>query len=390
MPWYRTGTVAITSGQTTVTGTGTNFSLNARVGDAFQGPDGRWYEVANIASATVLSILPAYLGTTVTAGSYGLAPMQGYVKDLADRVRQMVDGWGTALASLGTASTGTLTTSTTDSTVGRVMRIGDLGFTGTAVSLPITDLNSVTSPGRYAFGNGVTNGPATGVAYYVDVLRHGSLVTQIAYGMTAGFVGKMYTRLYSTSWSIWSEKLSVGDCGVGGYAVTVLSSAINDIRASGWYYCNNSSGANLPISSNGYLTVIAQGSLYVKQEFTQVTTGRSWYRLLLNGTWSAWVETTPFGVNQTWGLVTRVVGTTYTNDTGRTITFHFAAQASAASQFFTISVSGSGGNGVAYSPMSFAVGALISATIAIPPGATYSLSTNTGNLNTGPVAVELR
>lgn len=102
MPWYRSGTVSITVGQTTVTGTSTDFALNARVGDAFQGPDGRWYEVANIASATVLSILPAYQGPTVAAGSYGLAPMQGYVKESADRLRQLVEQFGGTLSLLGT------------------------------------------------------------------------------------------------------------------------------------------------------------------------------------------------------------------------------------------------------------------------------------------------
>ncbi|MFV3402886.1 tail fiber domain-containing protein [Pseudomonas sp. NY15463] len=94
MPWYRQGAVAITAGQTTVVGAGVDFALNSRVGDAFQGPDGRWYEVANIASSTVLSILPAYQGATVTAGAYGLAPMQGYVKESADRLRQLVDQFG--------------------------------------------------------------------------------------------------------------------------------------------------------------------------------------------------------------------------------------------------------------------------------------------------------
>ncbi|MFV2950298.1 phage tail protein, partial [Pseudomonas japonica] len=77
MPWYRAGTVTATAGQTTITGAGTSFAANARVGDALQGPDGRWYEVTNIASATVMSILPAYQGATVAGGSYGLAPMQG-------------------------------------------------------------------------------------------------------------------------------------------------------------------------------------------------------------------------------------------------------------------------------------------------------------------------
>lgn len=99
MPWLRTGTVACTLNSTTVTGTGTGFVANARVGDAFLGPDGRWYEVANIASDTALSILPAYLGATVSAGAYALAPMQGYVKDSADQLRTLVNKFGTLAAS---------------------------------------------------------------------------------------------------------------------------------------------------------------------------------------------------------------------------------------------------------------------------------------------------
>ena len=94
MSWYRSGTIAVVPGEVTVTGTGTAFSANGRVGDAFQGPDGRWYEVTNIASATVLSILPAYQGEAVSAGQYGLAPMQGYVKESADRLREITAGLG--------------------------------------------------------------------------------------------------------------------------------------------------------------------------------------------------------------------------------------------------------------------------------------------------------
>lgn len=105
MPWYRTGTVAITAGQTTVTGTGTNFSANCRVGDAFLGPDGNWYEVTNIASATVLSILPAYKGATVAGGTYAIAPVQGYTKTLADKFNDIANAWGSTLAGLGSVST---------------------------------------------------------------------------------------------------------------------------------------------------------------------------------------------------------------------------------------------------------------------------------------------
>lgn len=104
MPWYRQGTVAVTNGSVTVTGTGTLFSTNSRVGDAFQGPDGRWYEVTNIASSTVLSILPEYQGTTATGANYGLAPMQGYVKQSADELRAVVNQYGSTLALFGGAT----------------------------------------------------------------------------------------------------------------------------------------------------------------------------------------------------------------------------------------------------------------------------------------------
>lgn len=105
MPWNRTGTVAITAGQTTVTGSGTNFSANARVGDALLGPDGDWYEVTNIASATVLSILPPYKGATVSGGSYAITPIQGYDKSLRDAISSILQQWGSTLAGLGSVST---------------------------------------------------------------------------------------------------------------------------------------------------------------------------------------------------------------------------------------------------------------------------------------------
>lgn len=77
----------MTPGSNAVIGTGTAFIRNARVGDAFRGPDGEWYEVINIASDMALSIAPNYQGGAVAAGGYSLAPMQGYVKDSADALR---------------------------------------------------------------------------------------------------------------------------------------------------------------------------------------------------------------------------------------------------------------------------------------------------------------
>ncbi|WP_433739835.1 phage tail protein [Pseudomonas putida] len=102
MLWYKTGTVSVVQNSNAVIGTNTAFISNARVGDAFRGPDGAWYEVTNIASDTALAISPNYQGASNAAGIYALAPMQGYVKDSADALRSLVNQYGAKLAALGT------------------------------------------------------------------------------------------------------------------------------------------------------------------------------------------------------------------------------------------------------------------------------------------------
>lgn len=105
MPWYRAGTVSVTLNSNAVIGTGTAFVANSRVGDAFLGPDGGWYEITNIASNTALSITPNYRSATNAVGVYALTPVQGYTKDLADQARAMIQQWGATLAGLGSVST---------------------------------------------------------------------------------------------------------------------------------------------------------------------------------------------------------------------------------------------------------------------------------------------
>ncbi|WP_460061108.1 hypothetical protein [Pseudomonas sp. S2_A05] len=105
MPWYKSGTVSVTQNSNAVIGTGTAFIANSRVGDGFRGPDGRWYEVTNIASNTALSISPNYEGPTAADGLYSIVPVQGYQKDLADQVRKILNDYGGVLAVLGTTPT---------------------------------------------------------------------------------------------------------------------------------------------------------------------------------------------------------------------------------------------------------------------------------------------
>ncbi|TDJ77235.1 hypothetical protein E2H86_08620 [Pseudomonas putida] len=248
MPWYRTGTVAITAGQTTVTGTGTAFALNARVGDAFQGPDGRWYEVTNIASATVLSILPAYQGATVSGGAYGLAPMQGYVKESADRLRQLVDQFGATLSLFGGATTvASLLQNISAATRGANSDITSLSGMTTALSIAqggtgsktaagavaalgltlptasggdtTTDFNTLITPGwqpkLYQQNNPNSPGALGGAAYYyVFTVVYSSNLTQIAipYGSNAANRGRICIRsLYQGTWLEWQRCLSQYD-----------------------------------------------------------------------------------------------------------------------------------------------------------------------------------
>lgn len=96
MAWYDAGTVNVTLNSATVTGVGTQWVAGARQGEAFVGPDGRLYEVMNIASDTALTLTRPYRGATQAAQPYALAPFQGYVKELADRAAQLLSEYGTA------------------------------------------------------------------------------------------------------------------------------------------------------------------------------------------------------------------------------------------------------------------------------------------------------
>lgn len=87
MGWTTRGKVNVTLNSAVVTGVGSLFLQDGRIGDGFRGPDGRIYEVTNIATNTGLTIQPPYEGPTVNNATYYLAPFEGYVKDTADALR---------------------------------------------------------------------------------------------------------------------------------------------------------------------------------------------------------------------------------------------------------------------------------------------------------------
>jgi trimeric autotransporter adhesin len=90
MAWYNTGTIALTNGSATVTGSGTNFSVGAQIGEALYAPDGKLYEIQTINSATVITLASNYLGSTASAQGYQIIPTQSLVADLASDVTDLI------------------------------------------------------------------------------------------------------------------------------------------------------------------------------------------------------------------------------------------------------------------------------------------------------------
>lgn len=73
---YTTGTISVTNGSATVTGSGTswNTTTNAEAGEYIKLPDGKWYRITLITNNTTLTIECDYQGSTVSGQSYTISP----------------------------------------------------------------------------------------------------------------------------------------------------------------------------------------------------------------------------------------------------------------------------------------------------------------------------
>lgn len=91
MSWYRTGTIALTNGSATVTGTGTDWITGVAVGEGLLAPDGKVYEVYAIGSATSITLGSVYLGSTASGQAYAIMPSQSYIRTLAAQAATLVN-----------------------------------------------------------------------------------------------------------------------------------------------------------------------------------------------------------------------------------------------------------------------------------------------------------
>ena len=110
MAWYDTGTIAVTNGNATVTGTGTQFISGAQVGEAML-IDNVLYEIQSIVSATSITLADNYLAATQSGLTYKIVPTQSLVADLSASVTSLISDYSTIAnnAGAGKFNDGTVT-----------------------------------------------------------------------------------------------------------------------------------------------------------------------------------------------------------------------------------------------------------------------------------------
>lgn len=238
MAWYSTGTVKVTVNSATVTGTGTQWLAAARQGEAFVAPDGRLYEVLNIASDTSLTLTMPYLGASATGQRYALAPMQGYVKELADRVAALLllsqQEWAMVLKAADLQAAPNDATNGKILTVGRAFGLGSSGAGSSYDKFPSASLNDDGVPsGLYWANYAVADLPP---GFGSGLLIHRQIGTTGAQILINGSSGVMFYRgRVGSVWGTWKTSLAVNDYGLGGGTVTPPNGR-DGVNPFGWYY----------------------------------------------------------------------------------------------------------------------------------------------------------
>lgn len=277
MAWYKTGTVSVTAGSNAVIGTGTSFIKNARVGDAFRGPDGRWYEVTNAASDTALSISPDYQGPTLASGSYSLAPMQGYVKESADQLNaatKTIAGTATdmsaqvnqakASADSATASAGTATTKASEASA--------------------SSSNATTRAAAALASQNAAKTSETNAKTYADQAAASASIP-LSTPLT-GFSAANAAPIVAADTILTAFGKAQGQANLGGWAVSKQTVAdINAVSISQKFDISDAAGtANIPFRLGSTTVRFDAGSTGIVSQWGNFASSKHWQMLIFDRT----------------------------------------------------------------------------------------------------------
>lgn len=337
MPWYKSGTVSVTLNSNAIIGNGTAFILNGRVGDAFIGPDGEIYEVANIASDTALAISPPYKSPSNTSGVFAIVPIQGYVKDTADALRaasgQIADSLGGLDESVQAAA-------------------------GSA---------SAAQASENAAAQSETNSEQSAAA---------ALASKSAAEISETNAGQSAAAALSSKNAAGASETDAASSAAAALA-SKNAAAISEQNTAN----KAASGANSDITSLSGLTT----ALSITQGGTGRSDGLAWGNL--KGSLASQSDLqavldakSSLGVGQSWQDMTtsRALATTYTNTTGKPIQVSvFATGANATTTALGTTVASA--PAIFGNPAALAAGGISTGPVIIPAGSTYSVAVNVGS-----------
>jgi len=130
-------------------------------------------------------ILPGTQDVTTKAG------------DVMSFVNDDTNTWRCISPSLGTSASLDVTESTTDDTVGRILRVGDFGWTDSSVALPDGQLLASLTPGVYSKGSApIPSDAPTSGAFKVMQIGQPTWPTQIGF---AAYDSSMWIRTHKAS-----------------------------------------------------------------------------------------------------------------------------------------------------------------------------------------------
>jgi hypothetical protein len=131
--WYKAGTVTVTNGSATVTGSSTGWASQVRAGDMFTVNRSNFYEVEEVVSNTEITLATTYAQTTGAGSSYAVVRTSALWHKPAELASQMADvaeqlgagASGSWTVNKGSSGANAMVAFTTGGTV--VARVGAIG-----------------------------------------------------------------------------------------------------------------------------------------------------------------------------------------------------------------------------------------------------------------------